>query len=81
MGSDTSINTDGATFEEENACGIGVIIRDSGGRFVEAKTMKFTGSTKSLRAEIMDAKEVLSLAKAWGIRGCDLRGGCQNLVG
>ena len=49
------VNMDGATFEEHNAYRVGVVIHNWRGRFITAKSMKFTGSMEASRAETMAA--------------------------
>ena len=68
------INIDGATFEAENAMGLGTVIRDYRGQFVATKTRKVIGVVDVMRAEAMAIREGVSLAKELGIRSVILEG-------
>ena len=58
----------GATFEEDNAYGVGIMICDWRGRFVTGKCKKFIGAVEAHSAETMVVKEGLQLASDLGIR-------------
>ncbi|XP_030504844.1 uncharacterized protein LOC115719795 [Cannabis sativa] len=62
------INVDGAVFAAENAYGSGIVVRDDGGRLIEAVASYVTGGTQPELAEIMGIKEALSWVKR---KGCN----------
>ncbi|XP_030502362.2 uncharacterized protein LOC115717515 [Cannabis sativa] len=62
------INVDGAVFVAENAYGSGIVVRDDGGRLIEAVASYVTGGTQPKLAEIMRIKEALSWVKRKGIQ-------------
>ena len=62
------VNTDGATFEEDNAYEVGIMICYWQGKFISGKSMKIKGSKGALRAETMAARQGLKLAIDLGIR-------------
>ena len=57
-----TLNVDGATFADENAVGIGTVIRDWKGRFVAASLRKILGEAEAFRAEVLAVREGLLLA-------------------
>ena len=74
------LNTDGATFEEDNAYGVGVVIRDWRGRFVAGKCKRFTGMVEAHKAEATAVKEGLQLASDLGIRALILESDVRVVV-
>ena len=62
------VNTNEATFEEDNAYGVGIVIHDWRGRFITGKSMNFTGSVEALKDESMATKEGLQLVVDVGIK-------------
>ena len=74
------LNTDGATFEEDNAYGVGVVIRDWRGRFVARKCKRFTRVVEAHRAESTAVKEGLQLANDLGIRALILESDARVVV-
>ena len=55
------VNTDAAIFAVGRAFGVGIVIRDSQGRFVAAKSQKLNGDADAYRAKIIAVKEGLLL--------------------
>ena len=53
---------DVAIFVEDQASGVGIIIKDTQGHFVAAKSQKLYGEVDGYRAEIIVAKESLLFA-------------------
>ena len=62
------VNTDGAIFEEDEAYGIDIIIRDSLGKFIGAKSKKIHGVVDAHQAKAVAAVEGLAFARRLGIR-------------
>ncbi|KAM6567737.1 hypothetical protein CsatA_026865 [Cannabis sativa] len=62
------INVDSAVFAAENAYGSGIVVRDDGGRLIEAFATYVTGDVQPELAEIMGIKEALSWVKRKGIQ-------------
>ena len=65
---------------DEDAYGVGTIIRDSRRRFVATWVKFFQGSSEAKRAESMAVLQGLNLAKEMGIKAV-MFGGCKNSVG
>ena len=74
------INIDIATVDDASAMGLGVVIRDSRGHFVAARTRKVLGEADAMRVEAMAIREGLSLAKDLEIRAVILEGDAKIIL-
>ena len=66
--------------ENERTMGLGVIIHDSSGRFVEARTRKIQGTVDTMKAEALADREGLKLARDLGIRTTMLVGDAKIIL-
>ena len=74
------MNTIGAIFEEDNAYGVGVVIRDWRERFIAGKSMKIAGLIEVFGAKTMAAKGEIKLAMELGIRALILESDAQLVI-
>ena len=60
------INTDATLFEEEDAIGLGIIIRNEKGEVLPAEAVKKEGLVEVVRAKLVAAIEGVKLAQELG---------------
>lgn len=73
-------NVDGAWFDQQSQCGLGICIRDHEGHFLKEKSAWFDGYLKPQEIEAMGLLEALRWLTQLGVHDVDIELDCKQVV-